>query len=830
MTIPTATYRIQFRNGMTFDRAAAIIPYLKKLGISHLYASPIFTATTGSTHGYDVTNANEIDPAIGGREGFDRLVQALKAERLGLILDIVPNHMAASLENSWWKDVIEHGAESRYAHHFDIDWSRRLTLPFLGTDFEVALEADEIQIKADPATGKPALCYHDAHYPLTPCSYAGQEADLLETADKKRIADIHSRQPYRLTCWRDASHDLSYRRFFEVTGLAGVKVEDPEIFVDTHGLTLELVRNGAVDGLRVDHVDGLANPKEYLERLRRETGPYCYITVEKILGAGEALPADWPVSGTTGYEFIASISNLFVDNDKLARLQAAYEATTGQPVDMPSQLREAKLLMANKNFAGEFATLLALAMKILSAETGKPHPREEKIRTALRELVVSFPVYRTYGTKDGLPPQSDAVLAEVVNTISAGPNAPDADSLSSLQRILRSGEGQTAQEFRTRFQQLTGPLMAKSVEDTFFYRHNMALALNEVGAEPLPHPYSVERFHAEMAERLAQQPDALSATSTHDTKRSEDARARLYAITEAPELWADAVKRWQSMNAGFKQMLDDGSAPEPAVEWMLYQALAGAWPCELETTDRRGLQSLEDRFAAYVEKALREAKLRTNWGDSNEVYEDAVIGYARKLLSSENQTFLKDFARTLLPFIKAGSSNSLAQTLIKLTAPGVPDIYQGSEGIDLSLVDPDNRREPAFEALEAKLAAIGDKKDETAKLKQRLIATALDIRRGVPELFGAGCYLPLKVMGEGAECVVAYARVAGDDALLVVAPRLSMRADVDGVLQTVTINLPDELAQRKYMNVLTKTDVEFGDVLDGSHVARDWGLGLFHRC
>ena len=830
MTIPTATYRIQFRNGMTFDRAAAIAPYLKKLGISHLYASPIFTATTGSTHGYDVTNANEIDPAIGGREGFDRLVQALKAERLGLILDIVPNHMAASLENVWWKDVIEHGAESRYAQHFDIDWSRRLTLPFLGTNFEDALEADEIQIKADPTTGKPALCYHDAHYPLNHGSYAGQDADLLETTDKKRIADIHSQQPYHLTCWRDASHDLSYRRFFEVTGLVGVKVEDPKIFEDTHRLTLELVRSGAVNGLRVDHVDGLADPKTYLERLRREAGPDCYITVEKILGAGESLPADWPVSGTTGYEFIASLSNLFVDNDKLAQLQAAYETTTGQPVDMPSRLREAKLLMADKNFAGEFVTLLALAMKILSEETGKPHPGDEKIRTALRELVVSFPVYRTYGTKDGLPPESDAVLAEVVNTISGGPNAPDVDALGSLQRILRNGEGQAVQEFRTRFQQLTGPLMAKSVEDTLFYRQNMALALNEVGAEPLPHPYSVERFHAEMAERLEQQPDALSATSTHDTKRGEDARARLYAITEAPELWADAVKRWQSMNAGFKQMLDDGSAPEPAVEWMLYQALAGVWPCELEAMDRQGLQSLEDRFVAYVEKALREAKRRTNWGDSNEVYEEAVIGYARKLLSSENQTFLKDFARTLIPFIKAGSSNSLAQTLIKLTAPGVPDIYQGSEGIDLSLVDPDNRREPAFEALEAQLAATNDAHGESVEMKQRLIATVLHMRRETPELFRTGRYLPLKVMGEGAERFVAYARIAGDDSFIVVVPRLSMHTNVDGGLQAVAIDLPDELAHRKYMNVLTKTDVEFGHVLDGSHVARDWGLGLFHRC
>ncbi|MBN7804315.1 malto-oligosyltrehalose synthase [Agrobacterium rosae] len=819
MTIPTATYRIQFRNGMTLDRAAEITPYLKKLGISHLYASPIFTATSGSTHGYDVTYANEIDPAIGGREGFDRLSQALKGEGLGLILDIVPNHMAASLENPWWRDVIEHGAESRYAHHFDIDWSRRLTLPFLGADFADALEADEIQIKADPTTGKPALCYHDAHYPLNPASYAGRNAELLETTDKRRIADLHDQQPYRLTCWRDASHDLSYRRFFEVTGLAGVKVENPKIFDDTHRLTLELVRSGAVDGLRVDHVDGLADPKAYLERLRLEAGPDCYITVEKILGAGESLPADWPVSGTTGYEFIAALSNVFVDNDKLGQLQTAYEAVSGQPVHMPAQLRDAKLLMVDKNFAGEFATLVAQAKNILNTETEKPRPSEEAIRAALRELVVSFPVYRTYGTQDGLPQESDAVLAEVVNTINSSSHVPDTDALHSLQRILRSEEGQAAYEFRTRFQQLTGPLMAKSVEDTLFYRQNMALALNEVGAEPLPHPYSVERFHAEMTERRDKQPDALSATSTHDTKRGEDARARLYALTEAPELWAGAVKRWQAMNAGLKQALDDGPAPEPAVEWMLYQALAGAWPSDLETTDERALKSLEDRFAAYVEKALREAKLRTNWGDSNDVYEEAVVGYARKLLSPENEAFLKDFSETLVPFIKAGLSNSLAQTLIKLTAPGVPDIYQGSEGLDLSLVDPDNRRESDFEAFEAQLAAIdnSDKSDEweaSGEAKQRLIATVLHMRRELPELFSKGRYLPLEVTGDDANRVVAYARTTAEDALIVIAPRLSTQDNGNLASLKAKISLPQELSKRGYIDVMTQTKLELGDTLD----------------
>ena len=337
--IPTSTYRIQFRNGMTFDRAAALVPYLKRLGISHLYASPIFTATSGSTHGYDVTDANEIDPSIGGREGFDRMAKTLKEAGLGLILDIVPNHMATSLENGWWRDVIEHGENSRYARHFDIDWTRRLTLPFLGDTFEAVLENGDISIKPDPKTGKPTLAYFENYYPLTPESWQGREAEVLNLTDKAAIADLHARQPYRLMSWRDAPRELSFRRFFEVTGLVGMRVEDEAVFQDTHRLILELVRSGAVDGLRIDHVDGLADPKSYVEKLRQEAGPDCYITVEKILGKGEHLPEEWPISGTTGYEFIASLSEVLVDDEQIDQLRQVYEGVVGKPVDMKAELR-----------------------------------------------------------------------------------------------------------------------------------------------------------------------------------------------------------------------------------------------------------------------------------------------------------------------------------------------------------------------------------------------------------------------------------------------------------------------------------------------------------
>ncbi|WP_105437944.1 malto-oligosyltrehalose synthase [Neorhizobium sp. T25_13] len=837
MMIPTATYRIQFRNGMTFNRVSGLVPYLKRLGISHLYASPIFTATTGSTHGYDVTDANEIDPAIGGRDGFERMVKALKAEGLGLILDIVPNHMAASLENPWWRDVVENGENSRYAGHFDIDWKMSLTLPFLGDTFEKMLEVGEISLKADPKTGKPALVYYDTFYPLVPASYAGRETEALKITDRAAIARLHDQQPYRLMSWRDAPRELSYRRFFEITGLAGVRVEDGAVFDDTHRLILELVRDGKIDGLRVDHVDGLADPKGYLERLRQEAGPDCYITVEKILGEGEQIPADWPTSGTTGYEFIAALSDALVDGRKLDELRSAYEKITGQPVDMEAELRAAKLLMADNNFAGEVSTLLNIAMQIQPTENRESALSEAAVKSALRELLVAFPVYRTYGTWEGIPPEGREMLAKVLAKVRNGPNPPDDAALAFVERILigdvEQAAASSASIFRTRFQQLTGPLMAKSVEDTLFFRQHMALALNEVGAEPLPRSFSLDRFHAEMQVRLERQPDALSGTSTHDTKRGEDARARLYAITEAPDLWTDGVDRWRRINGQAVRALDDGPAPEPAVEWMLYQALAGAWPNDLHTEDAAGLKALETRFLGYVEKALREAKLRTNWGDPNETYEKAVLEYARTLLSPNNQAFLADFTDTLRPFIRAGLVNSVTQTIIKLTAPGVPDIYQGSEGLDLSLVDPDNRREPDFDTLQQrltekeKLASTEEDEWQSGRLKQHVIATLLRVRQEAPTLFRRGEYLPLGASGKRADNVIAFARADMDDAFIVIAPRLVFSALHAGLAPSrserwaeTEITLPERLGHRRYRDVCT------GKVVDPKdRIAVNWAFG-----
>ncbi|HHW4004899.1 TPA: malto-oligosyltrehalose synthase [Enterobacter hormaechei] len=795
--IPSSTYRIQFRNGMTFDRVVDLIPYMKDLGISHLYASPVFTATTDSTHGYDVTDPNEIDPAIGGREGFDRMAAALKQAGMGLILDIVPNHMSTSLENRWWRDVIEQGRQSRYAAYFDIDWSRPLTLPFLGDTFEAELERGAITLKRDSVTNSAALVYYDTAYPLNPGTYA----------EGKSIAEIHEAQNWRLMSWREAPKQLSWRRFFEITGLVGVRVEDEAVFADTHRLILELVHDGVVDGLRIDHVDGLADPLGYLQRLRAATGPDCYITVEKILAKGEQLPPEWPVSGTTGYEFIASLAEVLVDDTNLSRLETLYDETLGTTVDRQAELRKAKGLMTDRNFEGEFTTLLKIASE-LAGHNGA-QVEHEYIRHALRELLIAFPVYRTYGTGEGLTPPDVALLSRVVASVDTSEPA-----LSLIVRILTGDlpedDHALASLFRTRFQQLTGPLMAKSVEDTLFFRHNLELALNEVGADPTPRAFSLSRIHQEMRIRLARQPDALLGTSTHDTKRGEDARARLYTLTEAPDLWGENLARWRQMNQTQVRFLNDGTAPNAADTWMIFQALAGVWPATLSPDDRDGLKSLEERFLGFIEKALREAKQRTDWIDSNEGYESVVLDYVRHLLSPDNTLFLRDFSAALQPFIRAGLMNSLSQTVIKLTAPGVPDIYQGSEGLNFSLVDPDNRREPDFTALAENLSVADGtifndaQRWREGSVKQYVTATLLRLRPHYPALFRYGDWLPLKVTGEREENLIVYARIKDDEALIVAVPRLVFDVTDNAMLwANTTVAIPQELAGKHYRDLFT---------------------------
>jgi (1->4)-alpha-D-glucan 1-alpha-D-glucosylmutase len=823
MMPPRAAYRLQFRDGMDFDRAVATVPYLKSLGISHLYASPIFKATGGSTHGYDVVDHNAIDPVLGGREGFECLSTTLKQAGLGLILDIVPNHMAASLENDWWRDVVEWGEQSAFRNHFDIDWRERLTLPVLGRPYEEALAANELSVRLDRHRSGLALVYFDNSLPLHPRSYSGilsrvddplaaeivQHASMatpgsaaimhrritallsekkpkprLEkmlaqlSANPEFIDHVHDAQPWRLVFWKDAKKHLSYRRFFEVTGLVGVRVEDDKVFDDVHRLILELVRSGRVDGLRLDHVDGLAEPKAYLDRLRQEVGPDVYLVVEKILVGDEKLPTDWPVQGTTGYEFIASMANVFVDSEKAADLDRVYAHCTGEAVDVEAQRRAARRLMVGDNFETELTALTNLASE-LAASIGEPLP-PDLVAQAIGELIVAFPIYRTYGTGSGMPERDRDLLSAVAKKVRATGENVDEAALDFVLQLLTGefaeGVAAGASDFRKRFQQLTGPVMAKSVEDTLFYRYNRLIALNEVGGEPVT-AGSLTNFHANMADQRRLHPDGLLATSTHDTKRGEDARARLYALSEAPEIWGSAVERWRALHVSHVKQLDDGPAPEPETEWLLYQALAGVWPADLSPDNSATLGELSKRFAGYVEKALREAKLRTAWTEPNEPYEAAVNDYASRMLSPDNRAFLDDFSTTLQPFIRVGAQNTLAQTLIKMTAPGIPDIYQGTEISDLSLVDPDNRRAVDFEMLATRLGRSREPYfseisilDGTAK--QRLIMDCLKFRASHHDLFARGSYVPLQVSGARSSNLVAFMRVLGDDFAIVAVPRL----------------------------------------------------------
>ncbi|MCD7111196.1 malto-oligosyltrehalose synthase [Rhizobium sp. DKSPLA3] len=861
MTVPIATYRLQFRNGMTFDKAITLIDHWKALGISHLYASPIFAATDGSTHGYDVTDPNAFDAALGGREGFDRLSAALKAADLGLILDIVPNHMAASLENRWWRSVVEWGEQSPYAHYYDIDWSRPLTIAELGKSFDEALDDAEIEIRLDEAAGNLALGYYESNIPLHPSSYGavldgapgtlgakiaalaasasaqedeafhhtmqtlitgssqtdrGALSAFLAGLPVERVKAAHEAQAFRLVHWKTAASDLSYRRFFEVAGLAGLRVEAPDVFDAAHRLVLELVKDGTVDGLRIDHVDGLADPEGYLKTLRAAVGPDVYLVVEKIIEEDERVPASWPIAGTTGYEFIAALAHLFTDSSQAKALDDAYAAFAGD-TDYPSILTAAKQLMLDRNFEGEIKRLVALA----GASVGETYDAKA-LEQALKALITAFPVYRTYGTRDALGADDRKILDGAAEEAAGMLSGESRKALDAIVVALSGATEGDAFEFRSRFQQVTGPIMAKAMEDTAFYRYHRLLALNEVGGNPAEEAMSIAHFHAAMQRRAAEQPHAITTTSTHDTKRGEDARARLYAISEAPDVWAKAVARWHAMNAGLIQTLADGPAPDPAVEWALYQALAGAWEGTSATPDAATLEAFKERFSAYVEKMLREAKERSDWSEVDETYEGAVQAFAAGLLSPDNKAFLGDFLKTVQPFAEAGLVNGLTQTLVKMTAPGVPDVYQGSERADFSLVDPDNRRMPDYEAMTTLLGkAEGFPFDAAARssgqAKIGLTARLIAARRAHPALFQDGDYRALDVSGQGSGSVVAYARRLGETAAIVVAPckvlTLLETGDLEHAFDAAQLSLPEDLAGRSYRNVLQGGSVAVGQTL-----------------
>ena len=667
-------------------------------------------------------------------------------------------------------------------------------------------------------------------------------------ADSSLLHDLHEAQVWRASYWRAARERLTYRRFFEIADLVGVRVERQRVFDDVHALLLRLVGEGVLDGIRLDHIDGLADPKSYLDRLQAATGapePF-YLLVEKILGPGERLRRSWPVAGTTGYEFITALAGMFVPPGAGDALDAAYTDFVGGPVDYAAMVDETKRRILSRNLAGELDFLKDMAARLADRDRATRDYGADSLRRAILEFAAAMPVYRTYVSVEGPSAEDRDIVEGAAARVHEGREVEDPGAVAFIARVLmldfpdpdmQAG----ALEFVQRFQQTTGPVMAKALEDTVFYRYNRLIALNEVGGEPEHVGAPLGAFHDAMAMRLADQPSGLTATATHDTKRGEDARARLYVLSEMPEPWAAAVARWHARLEALLGEADGSVAPEPVMEWLFYQALAGVWPADLDASDRPGCAALAERVDAYMIKVVREAKVRTSWAAPAPDYESAVSAFVRGAL--EDDAFRAEFVATCRPVFLAGAVNALSQLAVKLCAPGVPDIYQGTELWDLSLVDPDNRRPVDFDACAAAvrhaeaaepMALLADWR--SGRVKARLLAAGLRLRGERPDLFAAGDYVPLEIEGAERDRVVAFARLGPNgERVVVVAPRLVlplMRAagsDAPPIVpaaawKDTSVLLPGSLRGR-YRDVVTGLGSEAGDrlrlaaVLEGFPVA-----------
>lgn len=887
-----ASYRLQFRQGMTFEKAAALVPYLSRLGVSHLYASPIFAATPGSTHGYDIIDYNQIEPELGGGEGLAELSAALSRRGMELIIDFVPNHMSASPENPWWRDVLEWGQQSQRAAFFDIDWTApKLLIPVLPEPYGDALAHDTFRLDFNPRLG--TLSFKAGpRYPLTPPSYAGilghagdgfadlatrfamatpdtapelkselaarvEDPKLLEAirsalrrteSDHEAMHALHEAQVWRLAYWRTARETLTYRRFFEVADLVGVRMEQPTVFEESHRLVLKLIADGIVWGLRLDHVDGLADPKAYFQKLQQATGRIepLPLLVEKILASAEELRPEWPVLGTTGYEFCRIMGGVLTDPSGEAALTESYAAFIGETPSYPDLLRNTKRHILVRNLAGELDTLSGLALSIAESDLATRDFGRDTLRRALIELAVGLPVYRTYVDAEGAKDADRALIDIAVAAAKDARELEDEAAIDFIARVWRleiqdPTHRASALLFTTRFQQTTGPLMAKAVEDTLFYRFNRLIALNEVGGSPDAFGCDVSSFHAWMQAREERQPFGLLASTTHDTKRGEDARARLYILSEAPDAFASSADRWRKLNARFRTPCKNGSAPSANDEWMFYQSLLGAWPNATGLDDAEALARLAARMQALMLKAAREAKLHTSWTAPDEEYEQGLTRFVAGVLHSANRDFLSEFLQAKADIDLAGALNGLSQTLIKLTGPGVPDIYQGAELWDFSLVDPDNRAAVDFERREQLLdeeTALSTKavldRWKTGLPKLRLIRRVLAARRRFPELFTLGEYRPAAVSGADSDHVIAFFRRREDGAALVVAP-IRAKSLLRGstlplvppeVFGDTQIELPPELQSSRWTEILTGEDYAGAESLRLSELLREFPVAL----
>jgi len=874
--VPSATYRLQLNRELPFARVAALVDYLAALGVSDLYASPVFKARPGSTHGYDVVDHGEISPELGGEPGLRALAAALAARGMGLLLDLVPNHTCvASAENRAWSDVLENGPSSAFAAFFDIDWNPpkedlrdKVLLPILGDQYGRVLENGEIRVEREG--GAFVAGYHDHRLPLAPKSWTvilepvrarleqqrpaddperaelesiltairnlppRSERDPARVQERQRekevikrrlaglldesqavreelaasLADLNGRagdprsfdrlealladQGYRLSHWRVATDEINYRRFFDVNELAALRVEEPSVFEVLHALPLRLAREGLVDGFRIDHVDGLLDPLDYLSRLPAEL----YVVVEKILVGGEALRPEWPVQGTTGYDFLNAAAALIVEPGSRAALGevcSRFTETQGRFADV---VYDCKKLVLEVSLSAEL-TVLARRLDRISEQ--HRYSRDFTLNSqqeALAEVIASFPVYRSYIRAGAEIDAEDRRNVRHALRLARRRNpAVDASLFDFIASVLLlehpEGLDETARaerlDFVLRFQQLTGPVMAKGLEDTAAYRFHPLASLNEVGGEPEPRAHALERFHATNAERLRLWPRAMLASSTHDTKRDEDVRARISVLSELPERWSEALGRWREMNQARKAAVDEAEAPDANAEYLFYQTLVGVWPPALGAADARG--DLVDRIERYMQKAVREAKLHTSWVSPNEAYEQALRDFVRTTLSADAENpFPSDFLRFLGVVLRPGLLNAVSQVVLKVAAPGVPDFYQGTELPEFRLVDPDNRGPVDFERRQGLLAELQREagrdpgglaarrvSGSDGRLKLWVTSRALALRRSRPALLEEGEYEPLAVSGPREGHVLAFARRHEGRWLLAVAGRFFTR-------------------------------------------------------
>lgn len=741
--IPRATYRFQFHRDFTFADAEALVPYLADLGISHVYASPITTAREGSMHGYDVVDPTRINPELGGEEGFRSLVAALRARDMGVIVDIVPNHMGvAGGGNAWWNDVLARGEASPHARVFDIDWRERLVLPILGEPLSTVIADGALAIER--IDGRPMLVAYGEH-----------RLPLRDDDDSGDLTALLARQHYRLASWRTANDALNWRRFFTINDLAGVRVEDPAVCDATHALYFRLYAERMIDGVRIDHVDGLTDPAGYCRMLRARfdaipRGSPAYIVIEKILGAGEALATDWGVDGTSGYGFMEQVAGLLHDPAGAEPLGALWHEVSGRSAAFEPEELRARQEMLSWQFDGQLRRCVEAFERLARSTPDCEGVTRAMLHRAIERLLWVFPVYRTYGTGDAAPKEDAAIrtLAQERVTPHLAPGeGPVADLV--LRWLAGEGPGDTtlAADAVRRFQQLSAPIAAKAVEDTAFYRYGRLLSRNDVGFAPERFAMSVAEFHAAMAARADLWPHAMLATATHDHKRGEDVRARLAVLSEIPDVWRDHATRWLALPAV--------AGVDPGDAYMLLQTLFGAWPDDLSADDAAGLSAFADRVIAWQDKALREAKLRSSWEAPDEAYEAGCADLARALLDpARSADFLADMGALLRRTASAAEANGLAQVALRYTVPGMPDLYQGTEFADRSLVDPDNRRPVDYAARRAALAAGGDP-------KQALIVRLLALRREHPALFAHGGYAPVTVTGERAGHVLAFRRSDG---------------------------------------------------------------------